>query len=354
MGLLDRLQAGGRPSAPVSQTISGSPFEIWGSGWQNADIVGESFYAKAIRDLLGPARLPVDGREVFTDVHLVHNGLNRQDSNAIEVHGSTGLLGHLSRENAPRYVAIIDHLQRQGLIATTTARIWGRDEKDYDSGKQAFFGSVRIDLPEPHMIVPRNQPPAEPFQLLPSGSSIRVSAADGSVSATSPYLCREGECWVHATLHEVVEQGPRSSKQLAEVRVDGHPVGRLTPKMSSDMLPAVQFLDARGFLTVVRAVVKGNQLKCEVILHTARAAELPQEWMNTVPTTAQPVALPVVEPEPATASDSASLQRQALSLGDSSAVSSPVEVPHGWYPDPHGVARLRWWDGATWTLHTAP
>lgn len=28
--------------------------------------------------------------------------------------------------------------------------------------------------------------------------------------------------------------------------------------------------------------------------------------------------------------------------------------PAGWFPDPKGVARLRYWDGATWTDHTAP
>jgi hypothetical protein len=28
--------------------------------------------------------------------------------------------------------------------------------------------------------------------------------------------------------------------------------------------------------------------------------------------------------------------------------------PADWYPDPHGEARLRYWDGARWTEHTAP
>lgn len=28
--------------------------------------------------------------------------------------------------------------------------------------------------------------------------------------------------------------------------------------------------------------------------------------------------------------------------------------PAGWYPDPHGVARLRYWDGTRWTEDTAP
>lgn len=32
--------------------------------------------------------------------------------------------------------------------------------------------------------------------------------------------------------------------------------------------------------------------------------------------------------------------------------SGPILVPPGWYPDPGGTARYRWWDGARWTNHT--
>lgn len=356
MGLLDRQRG-------ASHTLTGAPFEIWGQrGWANVDVVGESFHTQAIRSLLGRGKLPGDGLELTAQVHLVHNNLDRHDHNAIQVHGSSGLLGHLSREDAARYVPVIDSLQERGLIATTTARIWGRDQKDWDSGKQVFVGSVRVDLPEPHMMTPHNQPPTEAHQLLPNGTAIRVSAADRAAEATTRYLCREGECWVHATLHEVVEQGPRSSKQLAELRIDGRPVGRLTPKMSGDMLPAVQYLDGRRICTAVRAIVKGNQLKCEVIVHAARASELPPEWFTALPQ-ATNTATPAT-----TASAPATATAQSTSTNDDTQTPAPASEPQlltlagdvhaappqGWYPDPTGTTRLRWWDGTTWTQHTAP
>jgi hypothetical protein len=83
-------------------------------------------------------------------------------------------------------------------------------------------------------------------------------------------------------LHEFADTGTRTSKDLVEVRIDGHRVGQLTPKMSGDLLPAVRHLAAKGLLTVVKAKVKGNRLKAEITIHSARAHELPADWPGEV------------------------------------------------------------------------
>lgn len=75
----------------------------------------------------------------------------------------------------------------------------------------------------------------------------------------------------YATLHQIVEEGSRSSETLGEVHIDRNPVGRLTPKMSSDLWPAVSYLLAElGQTTCVRAIMKGNRLKAEVVLYASR------------------------------------------------------------------------------------
>jgi hypothetical protein len=212
MAAFDRGRRGEHGSTAASRGGTGTPFEIWGQrGWAHFDIVGESFYAEAIRALLSSAELPPEGMEVMRSVSLFQDSLNPHDQNCVEVRGPTGLIGNLSREDAARYAPVLRDLQGQGLIAQTAARVWGRVQADWESEKLIFVGSVRLDIPEPHLMAPHNLPPAEPHRLLPYGPLIRVSPSGDSRQVTARYLSPEGECWVHATLHEVREQGPRSA-----------------------------------------------------------------------------------------------------------------------------------------------
>jgi hypothetical protein len=67
------------------------------------------------------------------------------------------------------------------------------------------------------------------------------------------------------------------------------------------------------------------------------------------------------------AADAALAGRSQLSASAGAAPSQPAPVaaapqaqpatpdasyPANWYPDPHGEARLRYWDGSVWTSHT--
>jgi collagen type III alpha len=275
-------------------------------------------------------------------VTVVHDPSNRYDSNAVEIRASSGVIGFLAREDAKRYAPALDAIQSEGLTAATMARVWGMNRDDWDSRGKKFFGSVRIDLPEPHLLRPINQAPGVPHQLLPMGSAIQVTGEENYREATSKYLTPHGECWVHATLHEAVDESGRTPKSFVEVRIDDQTAGRLTPKMSGELEPAIRFLRERGHACAVRAIVKGNQLKAEVVLYTKRAHELDQAWFDSLP---QRTDEPLAE-----AADDGGASTHAE---DASPAAPPPLPPADWYADPHGVARLRYWDGQAWTEHTA-
>lgn len=323
-------------------TGAGSTLEVWGQrGWAGVDVVGESHYTKELQSLL-PKPLPPDGAEALVPVTVVHDPSNKYDSNAVEIRVSSGVIGFLAREDAKRYAPALDAIQSEGLTAATMARVWGMNRDDWDSRGKKFVGSVRIDLPEPHLLRPANQAPDVPHQLLPTGSAIQVTSEENYRGATSRYLTPHGECWVHATLHEAVDESGRTPKPFVEVRIDDQTAGRLTPKMSSELEPAIRFLRERGHACAVRAIVKGNQLKAEVVLYTKRAHELDQAWFDALPP-------PMSEPGPQ------GVQRDSAPRhADEQASAAPPPLPPAdWYADPHRVARLRYWDGQAWTEHTA-
>jgi len=81
-----------------------------------------------------------------------------------------------------------------------------------------------------------------------------------------------------------------------------------------------------------------EQPQATVVTTTAPAATAPAA---TAPAAA-PAATAAVSPEPAAAT------------GTETPAPADQLPPPGWYPDPYGTARLRWWDGQGWTTHDAP
>lgn len=323
------------------EPTTAAPFDLWGAGtWCNQEVVGESAYLPALRRLLPNTE---NRTEIETAALLVPEQPNPHDSNAVIVRIDDATVGYLPRDVASKYQPMLLSLGTSNRVARVACRIWGDHFSDYELDSQGdyvererFNASVTVALAEPHMCLPVNGSPSVPHVLLPDGGSIQITGEDQHMPAIEPILRPEGECYVYATLHEIEEPAGRVAKTLVEVRINEHVIGRLTPKMSGDLLPAIRYLDARQLVTVAKAKVTGNRLKAEVVLHCARAHQLPADWPGDL--VAIESAVPITAPE---------ADRMATSTGpaadpNAARVAMPprpevnFSVPPGWPTPPQG------------------
>jgi collagen type III alpha len=305
------------------------PFDLWGQrGWASVDVAGEAHYTKQLRSLFGNDFKPY-GSEIEVTAQLLPEPKNKHDPNAVGVWSGRVQLGYLPREEAARYAKVLTALTERGWTPQVSARVWGSEWSDFEDRRTSFSGSVRLDLAEPHMLVPANMPPSGSHRMLPTGNAIQISGEDKHLDTLGQFLRPEGECWVHATLHEVVEQLARGTRRVVEVRIDGARVGQLTPKMSSEVLPAILHLAEQGDQAGARAIVKGNRIKAEVVLYVARAHDLPDSWLGHQPDQAAAPALePATDPPP-----QVEVTRQHGPIPPSPTGIRFV-VPPGWPPPP--------------------
>jgi collagen type III alpha len=202
---------------------------------------------------------------------------------------------------------------------------------------------VRLDLAEPHLLVPANLAPDGPHVMLPYGNAIQVTGEEAYLGTLAPLVGEAGETWIHVTLHEVTEQAARSIKTLVEVRVNGQPGGRLTPKMSGELLPAIRHLTAAGLITAGRAILKGNQLKADITLYVARSGELAHDFLSQATSGPRPPTTtpPVIPGQLAAPGDNTAPAESAITPAD---VGWRFNPPPGWPPAPDG-----WVPPAGWT-----
>jgi hypothetical protein len=262
--------------------------DLWGQRGAGVEVVGESQYMADIRHVVGQAHDP-DGTDHDFDALLVPEPQNSHDPNAVAVQIEGRTVGYLGREDAARYSSVLLRLAEQGYVAQVGSRIWARDYNDVDIDRRGrlvesvrFGAGITLRLAEPHLIVPSNMPPGEPYEMLPAGPAIQVTGEEAHLGALAAYIGPAGEQWAYATLHELIEQLPRSTRTVIEVRLDGQRVGQLSPKMSSDLLPAIRHLTTLSVTTACRALVKGNRAAAQVVLYVQRSHELDDAWFDRV------------------------------------------------------------------------
>jgi hypothetical protein len=327
-------------------------YELWSKGdWPRREVVGESFHPEEIRSLF-PQTIPDGGQELLLSAQLTPDPGNAHDKNAVRVVVLGRHVGHLSREDAAVFQPVLMALVSRGMLPTTRCRVWGSeydewvgtDRRGRDITRPKFSSSVTLALDEWYLCVPINEPPAEPHTMLPRGSALQVRREENHQDHLRRYISRHGECWVYGTLHGVTEQTTRTTRELVEVRVDGQRVGDLTPAMSTEFLPAIARLAERGRATGVKLIVKGNQIKAEVVLHAMKAHQLPTEWVaehlaqNVSPTSepsTHPRQLPAHTFVPVAAEPSPSATRTTQTVVPPRPRIT-FRTPPGWPPAPIG------------------
>ncbi|MBW9213246.1 hypothetical protein KV102_00200 [Mumia sp. zg.B53] len=306
-----------------------TPFDLWGTiTWPNTEVVGESNHERELRSLF-PGRVRESGAELEGKATLVSEPRNAHDPSAVAVFVNGAKVGYLSRDEARRYQPVVVEAESRGLAPSVVCRVWGAewDDISYDRrgrevSRKVFRGSVTVALDQPHLCLPLNQSPAG-AELIPRGRAVQVTGEENHMDWLSRYVRDDGACWTYAELREVMEERPRSSVELIEVTIDGEPVGRLTPGMSSDYLPTVRHLAKNGRGTAVRAMVKGNRLKMDVVLYAMRAADLPDAWVDSLSADSKPQSAPVKTP----VVEEARIERVGVASSTAGAESAP-SAPH--------------------------
>lgn len=334
-------------------------FELWSKGeWPRRDVVGETFHADAIRSLF-PRAIPEGGQELFLRAVLLPDPENPHDRNAVKVLISGQQIGHLSQEDAMLYQPVFGALVQRGFLPTTSSRVWGSeydqwvgfDRRGGEITKREFNASVSVTLDEWYLCVPANQPPVRPHTMLPYGAALQVRKEENHQDMLRRYVTRQGQCWAYGTLHAITEQTARASKDLVEVRIDDQRVGDLTPAMSAEYLPVIGALAERERVPAVRLIVKGNQVKAEVVLHAQKAHQLDASWVADhldsagppVPAASPPVAAAVPAPVPSAAEPTVAAPTAAAASPPSRHAPIPskpthirIRVPPGWPHPPSG------------------
>lgn len=264
-----RASAGYTPNPP-----RGSLLEPWMPGQSAVEVVGEAYREEAFRRIFaGPAFNSEGGAEEYLPAVLTDDSANPHDGNAVAVWLKEQHVGYLDRDRARAWHPVVSQLAAQNQHLVVDARVWARD-----AGNRVH-ARVTLYLPPRDGVWPANAMPEEVHVVLPQGGQVQVTQEDRHMEVLAPYA-RGGDVPVAVTLHAVTEQRPRSTVTVVEVRLDGGRVGVLSPTQTANLLPLVERVADRGVQSVAKALVRGNELKADVILFVTKAQEVDPLWLR--------------------------------------------------------------------------
>ena len=172
--------------------------------------------------------------------------------------------------------------------------------------------------------------PSDVEVLSASGTSVPVEAM-----GLTETIDRNGQKFTGAVRFTVVDPG------LHRIRVLGN--GQqiiVAPSIAGSFAGALAWLGLIGVGVLVAAI--GLVLLIVGFVRGRRPAVVSVPAGGASPPVADPYSAPAVAVPPV-----------PVSPPVAPPIATPAAAPPGWFPDPKGEARLRWWDGQQWTDHVS-
>lgn len=257
----------------------GTPAAPWVSSSRTTEVVGE-YYRQATYETLLQG-LPRDGTwqrlDLDADLYPDPGNPHSRERTAVSVWIDGLHAGFLEDENAGRYSPLLrDLAEDNDQYLRVPAKVSG----SYEADRRSWRVAVRLDLPEPEDILPRNQMPDGTLEILPPGRVTQVTGENHHMDVLAKLVDHGLPASYAATLRIVHEIRPRSSFETVEVQIDGERVGVLSKATGEQIGPLVELIERAGRVPVVRATVEGNELSAEVKIRVIRAAEADPAWIR--------------------------------------------------------------------------
>lgn len=267
---------------PQRAVVADRPATLpWGS---TVEVVGESYYQDSFLSICGPKCS--DGHDVECVAELRPEPDNQYDPAAIGIYVTGLKVGHLSREDARSYRAVVlDAIDEHGVASCSGLIRGGWDRGHGDEGHfgiQLRFSDRRWALVDPD----------DDEIRLPPGGSVSVSNEeryqDTLLDATKgrDVTARSYPVLAELVLAQTNPWTKSDASPILEVRLDGQTAGFLTPAMTNRFRPIVEAAVAEGKRVTTEASLytgtKGGEDIVEIRLHAERPRD-PNEPITITP-----------------------------------------------------------------------
>jgi len=242
-------------------------------GAATVDVVGESDRLEEIAAVLGRPLKKDERHEQRIDVQLVPEPDHPGDPTAVSVRAAGRVIGYLPDSAA--YQPPLARITASGVVPTTGAQLTATRTS------RGLRATVRLALVDAELIAPANTPPTTPYSLIPWGRGLQVLREDEHFAQLVDVLPGGGRGLVIVTLHPLDDR--------IEIRLDGSPVGELSPAVSQQFAPTVRHLQSLGLTAAAHAALRSSPLQAELTLQAARASELPEHWVDGPPVVLPPL-----------------------------------------------------------------